>query len=126
MREVKDYKNYKDLILKFLYMYYNHDCIKDKANKEPFDYIKTFLFNLDDLISKSFLEIDLTTHRNLNDWKFPAELSSFKRHELTNIIKESIEKIEPNVFYKIKNYNLKNENNYNNNNDKTLKGNLIT
>jgi hypothetical protein len=118
MREVKDYRNFKELIVKFLYMYYQQDLSKDKAEKETYNLIKSFLFILDtDLISKSFLEIDITTHRNLNDWKFPAELNSFKRHELTNTLRESIEKLEPKVFNRIKNYNIKNRNKENKEND---------
>lgn len=122
-REAKDYRNFKELIVKFLYMHYDQDVIKDKAEKETFNLIKSFLFILDaDLISKSFLEIDITTHRNLNDWKFPAELNSLKRNELTNLIKETISQIEPNVFNRIKNYNSQNSENSEDENSYIPKG----
>ena len=112
MRGSQDYKHFKELIVKYLFIHHDQDVMKDKSEKDTYNLIKSFLFILDaDLISKSFLEIDITTHRNLNDWKFPADLTAMKRNELTNTIKETISDLEPSVFNRIKNYNLKNDGN---------------
>lgn len=110
-RDKADYKLFKDIFLDYIKLYHGVDVMKDKAEKETFSLIKSFLFILDeDIISKYFLEIDITTHRNINGFDFPASISASKRKELKEIIKNKIEELEPSIFQRIKNFNLKNEN----------------
>jgi len=105
-----DYKLFKDIFIDFIRLYHGVDVIKNKAEKETFPLIKSFLFILDeDIISKYFIEIDITTHRNINGFDFPASITSLKRKELKEIIKNTIEEIEPEVFRRVKNFKLKNE-----------------
>ncbi len=116
-----DYKLFKDIIVDFIRLYHGVDVIKNKAEKETFTLIKSFLFILDeDIISKYFLEIDLTSHRNINEFDFPSSISVSKRQELKEILKTKIEEIEPNVFQRIK--NLKLSNNENEKDDYIVKG----
>lgn len=109
-RDKKDYKLFKDIFSDYIKHYYGVDLTKDKAEKETFSLIKSFLFILDeDIISKYFLEIDVTTHRNINGFDFPASISSAKRKELKEIIQNKLEELEPVVFQRLKNFKLKNE-----------------
>ena len=85
--------------------------MKNKAEKETYNLIKSFLFILENnLIKNHLIQIDLTTHRNINGFDFPAEISSLKRNELKNILQEEIQKLEPIVFQRIKNSSLLNTN----------------
>ncbi len=109
-RDKKDYKLFKDIFINYNKLYHGVDVMKDKAEKETFSLIKSFLFILDeDIISKYFLEIDITTNRNINGFDFPASISSAKRKELKEIIKNKLEELEPVVFQRLKNLNIKNK-----------------
>jgi hypothetical protein len=124
-RDKSDYKLFKDIFIDYIKLYHGVDVMKDKAEKETFSLIKSFLFILDeDIISKYFLDIDITTHRNINGFDFPASINPAKRKELKEIIKNKLEELEPFAFQRIKNFKIKNEG-IEDDQDYIEKGNLI-
>lgn len=117
-RDKTDYKLFKSIFVEFIKLNHNVDVLKNKAEKETFNLIKSFLLILDkEIITEKILEVDITTHRNINGFDFPSAISPLKRSELKEIIKTTIEELEPLVFKRIKNYELKTfENNESSNN----------
>jgi hypothetical protein len=99
---------FEEIYSSYLKSEFPQEDFTKKFENESYSMNKSLLINLQDLIESFFIEVDLTTNRNLNGFNFTPFMSSKERRIVKKVLMEEVNILEKEIFdsqgkfYKVK------------------------
>jgi creatine kinase len=91
------YIKYSEIFENYLKFNYSEDLKKPFEN-ESYSMIKSLIPGMDEIIKEFITEVDITSHRNLDNYSFSSKIKRGERLEVKDKIKNTIKNLEKEIF----------------------------
>jgi len=92
------YFTFDDILINIAQLYHNRNMRLKKHEKENYALIKNLITTMEDLLNKIIEDVEISTHRNVDNHLFSSKISRSDRRELARSILQIIKTEESDIF----------------------------